>query len=100
MPFIIRDRRRETPSPPVMVVARDRLIGWAITGLLSVITTGVIYIARTIPLKFAAIDGQQQQQEQQLERLNRNQERQVTILEEHDKRLDSVDVRLTRMESE
>lgn len=99
MPFIIRDRRREAP-PPVIMVARDRLIGWAITALLSVITTGVIYIARTVPLKFAAIDSQQERQDQRLDRIDRNQERQVNILEEHDKRLDSVDVRLTRMETE
>ena len=95
MPFVIRDRRRPEPPPPVMVVARDRLIGGIITGLLSVITAGVIYLARTVPIKFAQIDGQQ---EQRLDRLDRNDERQVTILEQHDKRLDGVDVRLTRME--
>jgi hypothetical protein len=98
MPFVIRDRRRPEPPPPVMVVARDRLIGGIITGLLSVITAGVIYLARTVPIKFAQIDGQQEQQEQRLDRLDRNDERQVTILEQHDKRLDGVDVRLTRME--
>lgn len=83
---------------PAVVVVRDRLIGAAITGLLTIIMGGVTYMAFTLPQKLQQLDAKDREVDKGFAAQDKINERVIGILEQHERRDDSHEMRLTKLE--